>query len=139
EPLDLLIQRCHRELVDTRGVAMTLAKIDFESRRLSWIGIGNVTAALAAKAPHGVETRSSALLAGGIVGYRIPASLQSHGVSMGVGDLLLVASDGIDENYLASVDFAAPAAEVVDRILRNHRRDNDDALVLAARHRGVPS
>src|SRR3977135_3174211 len=28
EPLDVLLQLCHRGLADTRGVAMTLARID---------------------------------------------------------------------------------------------------------------
>ena len=51
---------------------MTLARIDFETDTLSWIGIGNVTADLVAKRPTGSEVRSSALLAGGIVGYRMP-------------------------------------------------------------------
>ena len=72
EPLDVLIQRCHRALSGTRGAAMTLARIDFRPDTLSWIGIGNVAADLVAKHPAGVEVRSSARLAGGIVGYRIP-------------------------------------------------------------------
>jgi negative regulator of sigma-B (phosphoserine phosphatase) len=139
EPLDVLIQRCHRALVDTRGAAMTLVRIDFGTETLRWIGIGNVTAVLVAKAPRGVELRSSALLTGGIVGYRIPESLQVHDISIGVGDLLVMASDGIDENYLASIDFAAPAAAIAEDILRQHAKDSDDALVLAARHRGSPS
>src|ERR1700741_4909991 len=29
EPLDVLLQRCHRGLSDTRGAAITLARIDF--------------------------------------------------------------------------------------------------------------
>ena len=33
---------------------MTLARIDFETDTLSWIGIGNVTADLVAKSPGGV-------------------------------------------------------------------------------------
>ena len=39
-------------LADTRGAAMTLARIDFETDTLSWIGIGNVTADLVAKTPE---------------------------------------------------------------------------------------
>ena len=54
EPLDVLLQLCHRGLADTRGAAITLARIDFETGTLSWIGIGNVTADLVAKSPGGV-------------------------------------------------------------------------------------
>ena len=75
EPLDVLVQRCHRALSGTRGAAMTLARIDFRTDTLSWVGIGNVAADLVAKHPAGVEVRSSARLAGGIVGYRIPEVL----------------------------------------------------------------
>src|ERR1700754_2302609 len=82
EPLDVLLQLCHRGLSYTRGAAITLARIDFETSTLSWIGIGNVTADLVAKAPGGVQIRASALLAGGIVGYRIPHALATHQVSI---------------------------------------------------------
>src|ERR1700758_5417553 len=51
--LEVLIHRCHLALADTRGAAMTLAHIDFDSGALSWIGVGNVTAALVAKNASG--------------------------------------------------------------------------------------
>ncbi len=139
KPLDVLIRRCHNALSSTRGAAMTLAHFDFDTGGLSWIGVGNVTAAVVAKTPHGVEMRSSALLAGGIVGYRIPESLQPQNLALSLGDLLVMASDGIDENYLGSIDFAAPVADIADHILLTHSKDSDDALVLAARHRGHSS
>src|SRR5947209_14484365 len=49
EPLDVLLQRCHRALSGTRGAAMTLVRIDFRTDTLSWVGIGNVAAHLVAK------------------------------------------------------------------------------------------
>ena len=39
EALDTLIQSCHRGLSNTRGAAMTLAHIDFQTDTLSWVGI----------------------------------------------------------------------------------------------------
>ncbi|MBO0865766.1 MAG: stage II sporulation protein M, partial [Mycobacterium sp.] len=39
EPLEVLFQLCHRALAGTRGVAMTLARIDFAADKLRWIGI----------------------------------------------------------------------------------------------------
>ncbi|MDT7769822.1 MAG: hypothetical protein QOI30_2832, partial [Mycobacterium sp.] len=137
EPLDILVQRCHRALSSTRGAAMTLARIDFRSDTLSWIGIGNVTADLVAKHPAGVEVRSSARLAGGIVGFRMPEVLVPQEVPIRPGDLLVIASDGIAEDYLDDLDFAAPALVIADQILHSHAKDNDDALVLTARHRGA--
>jgi negative regulator of sigma-B (phosphoserine phosphatase) len=137
EPLDVLVQRCHRALSGTRGVAMTLAHIDFRNDVLSWVGIGNVAADLVAKHPAGVEVRSSARLAGGIVGYRIPEVVVPQEVPIRPGDLLVFASDGIAENYLDDLDFSAPALVIAEQILHGHARDNDDALVLTARHRGT--
>jgi hypothetical protein len=139
EPLDVLIRVCHRALAETRGAAMTLARIDFDADTVSWIGIGNVNGALVAKSPSGVDVRSSTLLTAGIVGYRLPETLLTQNISMGTGDLLVLASDGIAENYLDRVDFALPATVVAEKILREHGRDSDDALVLVARHRGVSS
>lgn len=136
EPLEALFQLCHRALADTRGVAMTLARIDFNAGTMRWLGVGNVTANLVAKAASGVEVRSCALLAGGIVGYRLPGVLHPHSVSIRPGDLLVVASDGISEDYLDSIDFAGTAMMTAEQILDKHAKETDDALVLAARHRG---
>jgi serine phosphatase RsbU (regulator of sigma subunit) len=136
EPLDALLRRCHRELAGTRGVAMTLAKIDFAAGTLHWIGIGNVTANLVAKHPAGIEVRSSARLVGGIVGYRLPEVLTPQEVSIRPGDLLVIASDGIAENHLDFIDFAAPTLVTAQEILGKHSKGTDDALVLVGRHRG---
>ena len=137
EPLDTLVKSCHRGLSSTRGAAITLARIDFHTDTLSWVGIGNVAADLVAKHPTGVEVRSSVRLAGGIVGYRIPEALAPQDFQMHPGDLLVIASDGIDENHLDDIDFAAPALTIAEQILHSHARATDDALVLTARHRGV--
>lgn len=137
EPLNVLVQRCHSALSATRGAAITLARIDFRTNTLSWTGIGNVAADLVAKHPGGVEVRSSARLAGGIVGYRIPETLKPQQVPIRPGDLLVMASDGIVEGYLDNIDFAASSLTIADQILHERAKDNDDALVLAARHRGA--
>jgi negative regulator of sigma-B (phosphoserine phosphatase) len=136
EPLDVLIGSCHRELTSTRGAAMTLTQIDLDADLLRWMGVGNVTATLAARAPSGMETRSSARLLGGIVGYQLPELPQPESISIRPGHLLVVASDGIAEDHVASIDFAASAAVIAERILSQYRKGTDDALVLVARHRG---
>ncbi|AEV72268.1 Stage II sporulation protein E (SpoIIE) [Mycolicibacterium rhodesiae NBB3] len=136
-PLDVMMTRCHLELTETRGVAMTLARVDFRADALRWIGVGNVTADLVAKHPAGVAVRSSALLAAGIVGYRMPQTLSTNQVPITPGDLLIISSDGIDEHHLDSIDFAAHATTIAEQLVGRHGRETDDALVLAARHRGI--
>jgi phosphoserine phosphatase RsbX len=137
ERLEVLVQLCHRVLGGTRGVAMTLARVDFASKTLTWTGVGNVSANLVSKDATGVNIRSSARLAAGIVGYRIPEIRPAQVVSIRVGDLIVLASDGISEDHLDHLDFAASAAVITDQILVKHAKETDDAMVLAARHRGA--
>ncbi|OBA58765.1 stage II sporulation protein M [Mycobacterium sp. 1100029.7] len=137
ERLEVLIQLCHRVLGGTRGVAMTLARVDFAAKTLTWTGVGNVSANLVSKDATGVHIRSSARLAAGIVGYRIPEIRPAQVVSIRVGDLIVLASDGIAEDHLDHLDFAASAAVITDQILVKHAKETDDAMVLAARHRGA--
>ena len=137
EPLEVLLRLCHRALTATRGAAMTLARIDFAAGTLRWIGVGNVTANLVAKHPGGIEVRSSARLVGGIVGYQMPEVLKPQEVSIRPGDALVIASDGIAENHLNDIDFAAPSLVNAQEIVGKHAKGTDDALVLVARHRGV--
>ena len=134
----MLLGRCHGELASTRGAAITLAQIDLRADVLRWMGVGNVTATLAARSPNGMESRSSARLLGGIVGYQMPELPQPEPITIRPGHLLVVASDGIAEDHAATIDFAASAAVTAERILNQYRRGNDDALVLVARHRGSP-
>ncbi|MCV7090876.1 SpoIIE family protein phosphatase [Mycobacterium interjectum] len=137
ERLEILIELCHRMLAGTRGVAMTLARLDFATNKLTWTGVGNVTADLVAKAPTGIEVRSSARLAAGIVGYRIPEIRPAQALSIRPGDLLVISTDGIAEDYLEHIDFAAHAVVIAEELLGKHAKETDDAMVLTARHRGT--
>jgi phosphoserine phosphatase RsbX len=137
ERLEVLIQLCHRVLGGTRGVAMTLAWVDFAASTLTLTGVGNVTANLVAKDATGIHIRSSARLAAGIVGYRIPEIRPAQVISLRAGDLLVIATDGITEDHLDHVDFAASATAIAEEILRKHAKETDDAMVLTARHRGA--
>jgi negative regulator of sigma-B (phosphoserine phosphatase) len=137
ERLEVLIQLCHRVLAGTRGVAMTVARVDFTAGTLSWTGVGNVTADLVVKAATGVQLRSSARLTGGIVGYRIPEIRPAQVVPIRAGDLMIISTDGIAEDHLQHIDFAASAPVIAKELLSRHAKDTDDAMVLTARHRGV--
>ena len=53
------------------------------------------------------------------------------------GDLLVISSDGIAEQHLDDIDFAAPATTIAEKLVGRYGRETDDALVLAARHRGT--
>src|SRR5438552_9195481 len=46
EPLVTLFRRCHECLSKTRGVVMTVARLEPGAGRLTWMGVGNVEAIL---------------------------------------------------------------------------------------------
>jgi phosphoserine phosphatase RsbX len=114
-----------------------LAWVDFAASTLTWTGVGNVTANLVAKDVTGVHIRSSARLAAGIVGYRIPEIRPAQVISIRAGDLLVIATDGITEDCLDHLDFAASATFIAEEILSKYAKESDDAMVLIARHRGT--
>lgn len=137
ERVEVLVQLCHRVLGGTRGVAMTLARVDFAASTLTWTGVGNVAANLVAKDVTGTHIRSTARLTAGIVGYRIPEIQPAQVVSIRAGDLLVISSDGISEGHLDHIDFATSASVIAKEMMSKHAKGTDDAMVLAARHRGV--
>jgi phosphoserine phosphatase RsbX len=68
------------------------------------------------------------------VGRGLMSAAERRGIQCRI---LVVTSDGIDKNHSDGIDFAAPALTIAEQILHSHAKDNDDALVLTARHRGV--
>jgi negative regulator of sigma-B (phosphoserine phosphatase) len=134
EQLVSLVRRCHEGLYGTRGVAMSLASIGQHSRSLRWVAVGNVEASLFRSRPGSAPVRDSLMLRGGVVGYRLPP-VHATSVTVRAGDLLVMSTDGISGFSLDGIRLAEPPATIADRILAQHSRDSDDALVLVARCR----
>ncbi|HLS77278.1 MAG TPA: SpoIIE family protein phosphatase [Nocardia sp.] len=133
EPLDLLMVLCHRVMTDTRGAAVSLAL--FAEDAIHWLGVGNVEARLLSAGPAGVTVRATALLTGGIVGYRLPQTLKPQTVPVRAGDLLLMCTDGVLASVCEAIDLSKPTTEITAGVIAEHTRESDDALVLAARSR----
>jgi phosphoserine phosphatase RsbX len=138
EPLDVLMRHCHDALTETRGAAMSLARISFAHSALTWLGVGNVRASLVRAAPSGPVRRAAVLLHGGVVGFRLPSQLRVQTLTMRPGDLLVMASDGLTDAFADDPRLAKSAGGIVEHILARHNKGTDDAMVLAARHRGTP-
>jgi phosphoserine phosphatase RsbX len=132
EAPETLLQRCHDALVRTRGVVMTLAWFDLESRTLTWTGVGNVEGRLMrATAAPGVAPES-ALIKGGVVGYSLP-SVRPTSTELRSGDTLVMATDGISSAFAGSLVAGVDAQELADRLFAAHGRGTDDALVVVVR------
>ncbi|MDB6065736.1 MAG: hypothetical protein JWR26_1944 [Pedosphaera sp.] len=131
-----LVKRCHGTLMMSRGAVMTLASLDVPAARLSWLGVGNVEGVLLRGDAAAIPSSERLLLHGGLVGYQLP-KLQVRSLRVSPGDLLVLATDGIDASFAHDPGMNEPAAKFAGRILKNHFKGNDDALVLAMRYLGA--
>jgi negative regulator of sigma-B (phosphoserine phosphatase) len=132
ETPETLLQRCHEALVRTRGVVMTLAWFDLERQTLTWTGVGNVEGRLMrATAEPGVAPES-ALIKGGVVGYSLP-SVRPTTTELHSGDTLVMATDGISSAFASSLVAGVDAQELAEKLLAEHGRGTDDALVVVVR------
>jgi negative regulator of sigma-B (phosphoserine phosphatase) len=128
-----LIDACHAALARTRGAVMTLAWFDLVDESLSWTGVGNVEGRLV-HANAGPRTPTEgALTKGGVVGYNLP-SIRVTGTGLEDGDVMVLATDGIDSGFARAISAGGAAQEIADRILGDHGKDSDDALVVVVRY-----
>jgi hypothetical protein len=113
---------------------LTLVTISLEGQ-LSWLGVGNVEATLLRKNDRGTLTREIAVTRGGVVGYQLPALIESHH-SLQWGDLLVLTTDGIRDDFLRYLVPNDPPQSIAETLLDEASSRTDDALVLVARYVG---
>lgn len=132
EPPYALVERCHEALRGTRGAALSLAAFSTSRGAITWIGVGNVEGRLVRTAPAGAATLASLVTAPGTVGEALP-QLRAATLEVEHGDTVLFATDGIGRDFADALDLGGAAQRVADRVLQEHARTTDDALVLVAR------
>jgi negative regulator of sigma-B (phosphoserine phosphatase) len=121
-------------LAETRGAAISLARVDCREHTITWLGVGNVEARLlrAAELP---PTTESLLLHGGIVGHSLPR-LAPQTTRLARGDVVLFATDGIRRDFADSLVPSGSCRNIAEHLLQQYRLGSDDALVLVARYLG---
>jgi serine phosphatase RsbU (regulator of sigma subunit) len=136
EPLPSLVQRCHAELVGTRGVVMSLACFRTDESSMTWLGVGNVEG-MVISAESRAQPRSTTLLARpGIVGADLSPKVNPWVVPLVRGDTLVFATDGVRPGFAAGLALNETPQNLADRILASHAKQTDDALVLVVRFLG---
>ena len=55
------------------------------------------------------------------------------------GDVLVLATDGIEARFADSLDISGSTQAISERILADHGKPSDDALVVAVRYLGAPA
>ena len=136
EPVISLVERCHEGLRSTRGVVLSLASIDPEHGMMTWLGVGNVQGVLMRAAAQKASVQEVLLLRGGVVGSQLPV-LQAAVLPIAKGDTLVFVTDGIRGEFVEGLSTLESPQRAADRILKQHGRGNDDALVLVVRIIGV--
>ena len=137
EPPLSLLQRCHVALKGSRGVVMSLARLDAERATMTWLGVGNVEGVL-----HHVDwsersDRASLITRGGIVGSEVPA-VQAAVIPVNPGDMLVFATDGIGNGFMSDISTREDPQRLADQLLSRYGKGTDDALVLVAKYLGRP-
>jgi negative regulator of sigma-B (phosphoserine phosphatase) len=133
EPLPSLVQRCHHELIGTRGVVMSLAWFGRSDRSVTWLGVGDVEGQIIFSDPNLQPSKSALVTRGGIVGGRLPAT-RPWVIPVSAGDVLIFSTDGIRSGYVNGVAPSGPPQRIADHILDRFGKTTDDALVLVARY-----
>ena len=133
DDLTTLVGGCHAALRRSRGVVLTLAWFDLVRGTLAWTGVGNVEGRLVhAGAAPGTPTEG-ALTKGGVVGYQLP-SIRVTSAELRTGDVMVLATDGIDSGFAQAIAAGGSAQDIADRILADHGKQGDDALAVVVRY-----
>jgi negative regulator of sigma-B (phosphoserine phosphatase) len=131
ESLVHIIERCHQALYATRGSAITLARID-ANNELSYLVIGNVLGTCWCMDANSMFKPILFRVDGGIVGYHLPP-LRMEKIKMHFGDVLIVATDGINRDFSLMKPTFEATDTLADNIFSSYRNLRDDGLVLVAK------
>jgi phosphoserine phosphatase RsbX len=133
----LLLQQCHSNLQKTRGVVMSLAYLD-DQRTMTWMGIGNVEGRLVRRRVQYAEKIESLLLRPGVIGGDAEGlpTFYPRGLALVRGDLLIMATDGVKNDWETNIDIASGPKKIAEDIIAKKSRANDDALVFVGRYTG---
>ena len=130
EPVIMLARRCHEALKGTRGVVMSIAKLNFDNNMMTWLGVGNIEGLLL---KGNAISRERLLLRGGILGYQLPP-LREAVIPFMSCDTLIFLTDGIRRSFDGGIKICDRTKKIEDDIMSKYNRGTDDALVQVVRY-----
>jgi phosphoserine phosphatase RsbX len=134
--LVVLVERCHIALRGTRGAAISLAFVSAPEGRMTWLGVGNVEGRVLSGDPSAIRPKDSLALRSGVAGHELP-TVRSATIDVRPGDVLVLATDGIQATFADSLDVSGSTQTITERIVADHAKPSDDALVVAVRYLGA--
>jgi phosphoserine phosphatase RsbX len=133
--LAVLVKRCHTALRGTRGAAISLAFVSTAPGGVTWVGVGNVEGRLLSGEPAARRIKGSLALGRGVLGHELP-DVRTAALAVQPGDVLILATDGVDSAFADALDTSGSSQAISERILAEHWKPADDALVVAVRYLG---
>ena len=133
--LVVLVERCHSALKDTRGAAISLAFVSASDSTMTWVGVGSVEGRVVSGDRSAPRPKGSLALSSGVPGHELPA-MKIATLDVRPGDVLVLATDGIEPAFADSLELSGSPQAITDRIMARHRKSSDDALVVAVRYLG---
>jgi negative regulator of sigma-B (phosphoserine phosphatase) len=131
-----LVERCHSALRGTRGAAISMAFVSASASRMTWLGVGNVEGRVLSGDPAATRPKASLALARGVPGHELPV-VRAATMTVQPGDVLVLATDGVDAGFADSLELSGSSQTISERILSDHWKPADDALVIVVRYLGV--
>lgn len=131
-----LVERCHAALRGTRGAAISLAFLSPSQGGMTWLGVGSVEGRVLSGDPSVMRPTASLALGNGVPGHELPV-VRMATLAVRPGDVLVLATDGIEASFADSLDVSGSTQAISDRIMADHWKPADDGLVLAVRYLGM--
>lgn len=130
-PVDQLMMAAHKSISSTRGAAAALIRLDFETARLYFCGVGNIHFhSVAENAPM------CPVSAPGIVGHRLRKVI-AYDYNMPSEGFFAVCSDGISSRmHLEELSSDDPQA-IADAVLEHHGKSHDDATCVVVSYQSA--
>lgn len=122
------IEAAHAAISGTRGAALSVARIDFQTEKLVYAGVGNIAGSLiAAGVSRGLFSHN------GIVGHQL-RKVQEFEYPWNPQSILIMHSDGLQTRWALGKYPGLPrrrAAVISGVLYRDFKRGKDDATVVA--------
>jgi serine phosphatase RsbU (regulator of sigma subunit) len=121
-----VIRACHEVLGRTRGVVMSVARVDLSAQHLQYAGVGNVEARL-----RQGDKEERLISYRGVVGSTMP-TIRTFEFALSSNWRLIVHTDGIRARFdlAAEIDGQTIDQEWAQRFLLRWARPTDDATVV---------
>jgi negative regulator of sigma-B (phosphoserine phosphatase) len=136
QDLVMTAQRCHDALRGTRGAAISLAFMNARRSQITWLGVGSVEGRVLSGDPAAQRPKGSLALRSGVPGHELPG-LTTASLDIRPGDLLVLATDGIQPDFGESLDVSGSTEQIGERVVAGHWKPADDGLVVAVRFLGM--